>query len=353
MLKRILLPLAAALVALAPAALSQPAARAAGSTTITWTDQNLGPKTLTVPTGTNNCTGPLVVVYGSSALKTFVLGTAADFCATFTTASAKQTAPDVEYVGGGDSCPGVDIAADDTADNVLGVSDVFSSGCVGTFARLASKVADNITNVNAVEAITLCNTASGPQGGSPFAGSAASACKGSAKTLNTCGAGNNATSDYPLDFPYPDDISVASSQSLWNQGGTGVSDIGLLGGCPGETPFVQVRVPGSGTRVTWCDNIYGPFSDSLCVGNAKSGVDATTTGDMLNKVCGNPGFPAANGKAAVPPSSPVDLVGTVGHASRAGVASSISAASRCSAAWRCRKLVPFGIRTWTCGSCVP
>ena len=184
MTKRILLPTLALLLALAPVAASRPArASLTPTATIAWTDMNTGPKTLAVPVGTNGCTGPLVVVYGSSAMQTYILGTAASFCATFTTPEAKAAAPDVEYVAGGDSCPGVDLAADDPNDNVIGVSDVFTNGCTGTFARAASKVAEpgaGPVAVNVVEAITLCNGASAVQGGSPYFNSAANQCLGSA-----------------------------------------------------------------------------------------------------------------------------------------------------------------------------
>jgi hypothetical protein len=111
-------------------------------------------------------------------------------------------------------------------------------------------------------------------------------------------------------FPYPNDISVLAAQNLWNTAsGQAPTDMGQIGGCPGFTPAVQLRVPGSGTRETWCMNLYGPGLDQ-CLGNATAANQGTSAG-LITHLCGN--------SYSSPATAPDDLVGTIGHASRATV----------------------------------
>jgi len=282
--KGILAALAAAALAVAPV-LSGSGVHAAGSTVI---------HGITFATGTNNCTGPIVPVYGSSALKSFILKAAADYC---NNTSANPTHIDVEYASGGDSCPGVDWAADYNDNNELGVSDVYAPGCAGSFARSSAKIVDSQVSVNAVESIAQCPGASTPQGGSPNAPASATQCAG-----NGSGAAGSDT------FPAPNNESVQAAQLLWN--GTD-SDYGQIGGTSGAAPTLQQRSPGSGTRATWCFNLYGPGLDGSCANSSAAGT-AATTGVELGDVCGNP-------YAAGGPAAPADPNGTIGYSSRGGV----------------------------------
>jgi hypothetical protein len=260
--------------------------------------------------GTNACTGTIIGVYGSSALKNYVLGVAADFCAAQTNAGvAASSALDVEYAGGGDSCPGVDMAADDTTDPVVGVSDVFASGCTGSLARSATKIKDNNAAVNIVDAITYCgSTVTAPQGGDPYSNSLV-ACTGAAPT--TAGNGACASTLPAATFPYPNDVSILQAQNLWNPtSGNAIIDLGQIGGCAGISPAIQIRTPGSGTRATWCYNVYGVGIDN-CNNNSVT-APASGSGAEVGAICGNP-------YASGGPASPTDAVGTIGHTSRATI----------------------------------
>ena len=268
---------------------------------------------ITFDRGTNGCFGPVVGVYGEDALKGYILATAGDYCAAqLADGLDASDAIDVEWADGGTSCTGLDWAADNGDDNELAAAAVFATGCTGSFARSSSMLTGQAVGANVVEAITACQGATAPQGASPYPGTATSPCAGSALATGRCPANpTNSFADYSLDFPYPGDVSASSAQSLWKQDGTGVSDDGRLGGCPGETPFVQAIESGGGTRITWCDAIYGSYNDSLCSGNAVSGTDSADDASLLSSVCGD--------AYASPPAGPADWVGTIGQVSRASL----------------------------------
>jgi hypothetical protein len=258
-------------------------------------------------TGTNGCTGMLVGVYGSSAIHSFIQAAAADYCNTF---ADKSTAPDVEYAAGGDSCPGVDYAADNTDGNEIGASDVFLSSCAGTQARNASKVIDynggqgGVTGIGVqpFEVIAQCPGATDLQGGSPHAPSPDNRCTGS---VPITAAGCPGT--FSLNFAAPNNLSVPSSQILWDNS---LSDWSQVGGCAGLGPTLQQRSPGSGTRDTICFSIFGTNNDGLCADNSAAGT-ASTTDVELTDVCGNP--------YTTPATAPVDPAGTIGYATRSAL----------------------------------
>ncbi len=278
-MKRSALAAVLSVAALAVAVCHASPARASGSVQV---------HGLTFPTGTNGCTGPLVPIYGEDALKAYILAEAASFCAAY-----GSGAPDVEYADGGTACTGVDWAADFNDNNEIGLSDVFVPSCTGSFGRDPSRVADTELAVNVVEAIAQCGAANEPQGGGPHPPAGPNPCSGS-------GGANG--------FAAPNDESVNTAQLLWN--GT-IGDYVQVGGVTGVPPTIQQRVPGSGTRITWCYNINGSGNDLSCVNTSPPG-PALTTGAMLNDVCGNP-------YAAGGPTSPVDPAGTIGYASHAAV----------------------------------
>ena len=189
MLKRLLLPLVAAALALMPAAASQ--AAVAPHVTVTYPSSGVpaGGFTVTATQNANGagCTGPTVIVYGSSAIASFVQQAAKDYCqyqltGTFTgfpniTPVAAGSAVDVEYASGGDSCPGDQFAAEDTVgDPIMGVSDVFAGACTYTGIPGGAGATNDVQNqgsagvaVNIVNAITHCSGAAVPQGGAPAA----------------------------------------------------------------------------------------------------------------------------------------------------------------------------------------
>lgn len=295
MLKKTLLSaVAIAVVALAP--LASPTTHAAIRV-------NAVQGGVTFPTGTNGCTGPLVGVYGSSAIKGLILQSATDYCATF---ANKATAPDVEYAGGGDSCPGVDFAADNADANEIGVSDVFPGSCTGSQARSAAAVAENLTSVNIVLAIAQCSGANVVQGGAYEPGN------GTTVTNNQC-TGTGSDTGTPPTFIYPNDLSVQQAVALF---GNVVTDLGTIGGQSGGAPTLQQRATGSGTRITYCDNVFGPGRDTQCVNNGNR--PAPTTGEEEYDVCGGDPYTSTPGfTGAGAPTSPV--ADAIGYASRAGI----------------------------------
>ncbi len=245
------------------------------------------------------CQGPLVGVYGSSALKNFIPVAATNFC---NAQSNKMTAPDVEYTidSGGDSCPGLDYAADNSDGNEIGVSDVFSASCTGSQARPASKVTDNKVAVNVVIAIAQCAGASVVQGG------AVEPANGSTFTANPCQGNGDGNNDRT--FVYPNDLSVGQAQALFS---LTVQDLGQIGGTTGSPPVVQNRVVGSGTRITYCDNVFGTGNDASCANNSFN--LAPGSGDEETDVCGGNPFPSP------PVSQPSQDVNSIGYNSRAGI----------------------------------
>jgi hypothetical protein len=323
MLKRLLFTVIVLALALTPAinqagisqAATKPHAFCAGQTTFTC--QTLGTyngQNVDFPTGTNGCTGPLVGVFGSSALKSYVLAAAADYC---TAAAAnhggdKTQTPDVEYYVdpnsagqtlSADSCPGVDYAADNSGvSNAIGVSDVFAPACAGSLARSASTIVDTNVGVNAVVAITQCPGATQPQGGAVHPLGSPVVCGGQApQSASGCTVSG-------AEFSAPNNMSVSSANLLWSGN---ASDYSIVGGCSSSTgsgttaPQLQQRSVGSGTRITWCDNIFGPGNDGSCANSTGAGT-AGSTGTMVKDVCGN----ASNGAAALDP------LGSIGYISR-------------------------------------
>jgi hypothetical protein len=248
---------------------------------------------ITFPTGTNGCTGPVVGIYGSAELRNFVRGSAADFCNSFSPAQ-RATAPDVEFVAS-DACPGVDYAADDSTDPVIGVSILFSSTCTGAQARSSSLITDHIEAVNVEEAITACSGATSPEGGVPNT-PAQQPCVGFAVA-----SGAPCSALPSLSIAPPSSLSIPLMGNLFNNQ---YSDLSQIGGCSGA-PSIQLGMPGSGGRTVWCDAIYGQGTDQ-CVNTTTIGVASNAT-TVLTDVCGNPYTSQA----------PIDPVGTIGYASRA------------------------------------
>ena len=297
MLKR-LLPLILLLVALTPALTT----RAAVPSHVVYDKL-----TFTGNSGNTGCTGPIVGVYGSSALKSYVLATAASYCAAQLGAGVSSgNAVDVEYLSGGDSCPGVDFAADDRRDPIIGVSDVFASGCVGIQARAAAKSGTQLRR-------SMWSRRS------PFAARRSPLRRGRSVQLEPCamqgrcprGAHGKCARPLPAaTFPFPNDHPLAASYHLWNPiDPSAIGDLGQVGGCAGIAPAIQVRLPGSGTRVTWCYNIYGAGLDDCS--NSAAAAAQGGSGGLVAAICGNP--------YSQPPAGPLDAMGTIGHTSRATV----------------------------------
>jgi hypothetical protein len=250
----------------------------------------------TFPRGSYGCTGPLVGVYGASALKDVMTQAAQDYCnAQLSDGTPGNQAYDVEYSASNDvgtSCTGVDYAADNPGANDVGVSTVFAPACTGGAARPSSSIQDNVVSVNVVDSIAQCPGANDLQGGSPRAPAPDVQCKGN-------GSGQNNQT-----FTAPNNESVQTAQLLWS---SALGDYAQAGGTAGNPPTVQQRIPGSGDRVTWCQNLYGPGNDQ-CIGNA---TNASTTGSELTDVCGNP--------YTSPTTSPTAGANAIGYASRAAL----------------------------------
>jgi len=223
---------------------------------------------VTFPTGTNGCTGPLVGVYGSSAAKAFILQAARDYCATFATPSS---APDVEYADGGASCPGLSYASSASDANEVGVSTVFPNSCGldGVPALDPSMLVDTVLGVNVVEEIATCPGAQQPNGGAvnpagPTQCGAFSTDPGASGAVSCSPAG----------------ISLAQAQLLYTQA---IGNERGVGGC-NHSNAVQNRIAGSGTRITFCFNVFGAGSDN-CANEGSSLALAPTTGTEVNDVC--------------------------------------------------------------------
>jgi len=215
-----------------------------------------------------NCSGPIIGVYGSSALKSYIQQAAIDYCNNTT---ANPNHYDVVYASGGDSCPGDTFAATDSTDPVVGVSDVFANSCgldnqpsVDTTA-----INDALLSVNIVDEIATCPGATQPNGGAvnPLAGPQCGA-------FSTDPASANAVSCSPSD------ISLAQAQLLYGQQ---IGNERAIGGC-NHSNAVQNRVQGSGTRITFCFNVFGAGTD-LCANEGSAGALAPTTGVEVNDVC--------------------------------------------------------------------
>jgi hypothetical protein len=287
------------------------------------------------------CTGPTVTVYGSSALSSYISATAADFCNY--EVSNTLTQYQVQYVSGGDSCPGDTFASTSTtSQNNLGVSDVFSGSCPAPVN--SALISDNIVTVNTVLAVTNCPGAAAPQGGHPGiygtganAVTAANSCQGqNSGAPTTCPGSLTGTKT----FYAPNSLSDGTANLYWNNQ---VTTLNQIGGC-NATPAnfrIQNRKTDSGTRITYCFNVFGG-SDSCvetatCVDGSNQGgctngttpdpscgatvsaANATcpsglaaTTGIELDAVCGSRSNTNNGGNA-------YDPEGTIGYSSRAGL----------------------------------
>ncbi len=218
----------------------------------------------------SGCTGPIIGVYGSSALRSYIQQAAKDYCAN-TAANPNQY--DVEYLSGGDSCPGDAFAATDTAnDPIVGVSDVFAPSCANDNQPPVDSTAinDAILSVNVVDDIATCPGAQQPNGG---------AVNPAGPT--PCGAFSTDPGTNGAVSCSPAGLSFAQAQLLYAQQ---IGNERSVGGC-NHSNAVQNRVLGSGTRITFCFNIYGAGIDN-CQNEGSAQALAGTTGTEVNDVCG-------------------------------------------------------------------
>jgi len=217
----------------------------------------------------SGCNGTVIGVYGSSALKGYIQQAAKDFCAN---TAANPNGYDVEYAAGGDSCPGDTFAATDSTDPVVGLSDVFANSCGldGLPAVDTTAINDALLSVNIVDEIATCPGATQPNGGAvnPLPGPQCGA-------FSTDPASANAVSCSPAG------ISLAQAQLLYTQA---IGNERGIGGC-NHSNAVQNRIAGSGTRITFCFNVFGAGTDN-CANEGSAQALAPTTGVMVNDVCG-------------------------------------------------------------------
>lgn len=300
MYKRVLVSLAAFALAVVPALTSGPTIHAAagdlvtfgtGASALTFT-RGLTSGGGTVTNEVNGCDGPMVAVYGSSALANYVKSTSVTYCQDV---AHNATHIDVEYLGGGDSCPGEIFAgtyAAATDGDPLGGSDVYGGPCVSLGAN-PNAFNDNIVSVNLVQLIMNCPGANTPGGGVTAAEIIVAnqvPCQGSgsgAAGSKTYAAPNNLGLDTMK-------IQLKGTIPNWSK----------LGGA--NVPDAQAqRATGSGTRITMCYNIFAGL-DSSCGDDSTVGA-TSTTGAMENAVCGAYGA-----------SSIGDAAGTLGYSSRSG-----------------------------------
>jgi len=218
----------------------------------------------------SGCSGPIIGVYGSSALKSYIQQAAKDFCAN-TAANPNQY--DVEYAAGGDSCPGDTFAATDTGnDPIVGVSDVFANSCGQDNQPSVDTtvINDALLSVNIVDEIATCPGAQQPNGG---------AVNPAGPTV--CGAFSTDPGASGATSCSPAAISLAQAQLLYAQA---IGNERTVGGC-NHSNAVQNRVQGSGTRITFCFNVFGAGTD-LCNNEGSAQPLAPTTGVEVNDVCG-------------------------------------------------------------------
>ncbi len=222
-------------------------------------------------TGTNGCTGPLVGVYGASALQTYILSEARDYCNAYPP-SQRAGAPDVEYNAGGASCPGAWYASYFSDANEVGLSTVFPYSCAADNQPPLdpSTLADTVLGVNVVEEIATCPGAQQPNGG---------AVNPAGPTQ--CGAFSTDPGASGATSCSPAAISLAQAQLLYAQA---IGNERTIGGCT-HANAVQNRVQGSGTRITFCFNVFGAGIDN-CANEGSAGALASTTGTEVNDVCG-------------------------------------------------------------------
>jgi len=218
----------------------------------------------------SGCNGPLIGVYGSSALKSYIQQAAKDFC---NNTAANPNGYDVEYAGGGDSCPGDTFAATDLSnDPIVGVSDVFAASCASDNQPSVDTTAinDALLSVNVVDDIATCPGATEPNGGA-------------VNPLGTtqCGPFSTDPASANAVSCSPSGLSLAQAALLYNQL---IGNERQVGGC-NHSNAVQNRVQGSGTRITFCFNIFGPGTDN-CQNEGSAQALAPTTGTEVNDVCG-------------------------------------------------------------------
>ncbi len=223
--------------------------------------------------GQSGCTGPLVGVYGASALKAFILQAAQDYCSAQRADGTPSTvAADVEYAPGGDSCPGDTYAASGSDGNEVGVSTVFPLSCAndGQPDVDPAQINDTRIGVNVVDEIAACPGATEPNGGAVNPAGA-----------TPCGAFATDPASANAASCSPADLSIAQAQLLYNQV---IGNEQAVGGC-NHSNAVQNRVNGSGTRITFCFNVYGAGTDN-CQNEGSAQALAGTTGAEVNDVCG-------------------------------------------------------------------
>ncbi len=145
-----------------------------------------------------------------------------------------------------------------------------------------------------MQAVAPCPNANVPQGGTITAYAPS--------TQTPCTGGSIDPAVNPLGFCAPTNLSIAQANLLWNQK---INNWSKIGGCNQPTT-VDNRVAGSGTRVTWCFNVYSAGVDS-CKNNGATTGPFGTTGAMLTGICGPAGTtPGADG------------LDSIGYASRSG-----------------------------------
>ena len=176
----------------------------------------------------SGCNGTVIGVYGSSALKGYIQQAAKDFCAN---TSANPSGYDVEYAGGGDSCPGDLYAQQDSTDPIVGVSDVFSDSCANDAQPPvdSTQINDTLLAVNIVDEIATCPSAQQPNGG---AVNPAGATQCGPFSTDPGASGSSSCS--------PAAISLAQAQLLYNQQ---IGNERAIGGCS-HANAVQNRVAG-------------------------------------------------------------------------------------------------------------
>ncbi len=217
----------------------------------------------------SGCSGPIIGVYGSSALKSYIQQAAKDYC---NNNAANPNHYDVEYAGGGDSCPGDTFAATDASDPIVGVSDVFADSCANDQQPTVdqTQINDAILSVNVVDEIATCPGATEPNGGAVNP-AGTTACGPFSTDPGTSGA----TSCSPAA------LSLQQAQLLYTQQ---IGNERQVGGC-NHSNAVQNRALGSGTRITFCFNVFGVGTDN-CANEGSAQPLAGTTGTEVNDVCG-------------------------------------------------------------------
>jgi len=254
---------------------------------------------VTFPTHTNGCTGTLIGVFGASTLKDYIQKAARDYCLSLTNNDPAQYGHnnydyDVEYAQSPSwSCAGEEWAANNTGGNdKIGVSTVFPADSCASDQQAAidpSTLVDTVLGVNVVEEIATCPGAQQPNGG---------AVNPAGPTQ--CGAFSTDPGASGATSCSPAALSLAQATLLYNQQ---IGNERSVGGCV-HSNAVQNRVTGSGTRITFCFNVFGPGTDN-CQNEGSAQALAPTTGTEVNDVCGPT---AANGNYAQGYVSRADVV---------------------------------------------